>query len=103
MGSLAPCAPVTPNRSTQITKELPDYADLEADLALAFPDYALDLEAELAFGPAKCAAQEGIRRMELRIKGLTREAARASKRQIDFRADCFVLNPPINSGLQAWP
>jgi hypothetical protein len=60
-------------------KELPDYADLEADLALAFPDYALDLEAELAFGPAKCAAQEGIRRMELRIKGLTREAARASK------------------------
>jgi hypothetical protein len=39
------------------------------------PEYAADLEAEQAFGVLKCTAEEGVRRMEARIKGLEAELA----------------------------
>jgi len=53
--------------NTTMPNEIPD-----------LPEYATDLEAELAFGPGKCAAQEGVRRMEARIRGLIVELASAS-------------------------
>jgi ribosomal protein L29 len=50
------------------------------------PEYTADLETELAMGPLKCTAEEGVRRMEARIKGLTKELA-TLRRQVASDSD----------------
>jgi len=63
------------------------------------PDYAGELECELAFGIAKCTPEEGIRLMEARIKGLDAELAAAREGQ-DFTAAQERIMPKLNDAIK---